>query len=808
MLRGAYFASGTQEGTPIDRLTAALSRSFGLNQRRAPSLRPEQGRSYFLGRLLTEVVFGEAMLVSARPGAARRRVVLRGAGFASIVVAVAALGGMLAISRSAAQRQIDAAAASLAAYEQAADGMTLSPVADADLPRLAPLLDQARALPYGEAADGAWWLGFGLSQDAKMRAGAAAVYRHGLGNALLPRLIWRLEAQMRGNLNQPDFLYEATRIYLMLGGAGPLDRSLVRAWMALDWRSAYPGAVSAPLRDALGRHLDGLLAGDLPPVALDDRLVAQARATFGRVPLAQRVYSLIRPSAAARALPPWNPGEVLGVAGAAVFVRASGKPLGDGVPGFYTPEGFHTVLLPALAPALKDALSESWVLGQHAAPDPGGAQTEALEHDVVALYEADYAQAWDAMLADLNVAPLRSLPQAAQDLYILASQQSPMRALLAAIAQELTLSAPGAPAARGPMEAAAAPATATDVARLQAVLGAPQEGPPPGHEVDARYQNLRDLVAGGPGAPIDQVLKPLSDLQQEMAKLAAAPVNGVLPQLPPGSDPALALRTVAQAQPQPLARWLTAIAASGATLRTGGAQQQVAASFNGSFGPASLCPAAVNGRFPFKPGATDETSLEDFGKLFAPGGLIDGFVNTQLRPYIDRSGRVWKPQPADGAAAPVSAADLAQFQQAAVIRDLFFAAGGTAPSIRFDITPVSLDAGATQVTLDLDGTPIVYAHGPSRATQIIWPGPGRMQNVHLVFDPPPPGGTGVLQGTGPWALFRMLARGRLQPGGSAERSTLTFQLGARQAVFALHAATARTPFAPDMLQDFRCPTVR
>ena len=54
---------------------------------------------------------------------------------------------------------------------------------------------------------------------------------------MLPRLIWRLEAQMRGRLNQPDFLYEATRVYLMLGSAGPLDRDLVHDWMMLDWQA-------------------------------------------------------------------------------------------------------------------------------------------------------------------------------------------------------------------------------------------------------------------------------------------------------------------------------------------------------------------------------------------------------------------------------------------------------------------------------------------------------------------------------------------------------------------------------------------
>ncbi|MBX9596911.1 MAG: type VI secretion system membrane subunit TssM, partial [Roseomonas sp.] len=61
-LRGIYFTSGTQEGTPIDRLTGALSRAFGLDPRRPAAIMGQKGRSYFLGRLLRDVVFNEARL--------------------------------------------------------------------------------------------------------------------------------------------------------------------------------------------------------------------------------------------------------------------------------------------------------------------------------------------------------------------------------------------------------------------------------------------------------------------------------------------------------------------------------------------------------------------------------------------------------------------------------------------------------------------------------------------------------------------------------------------------------------------------
>jgi type VI secretion system protein ImpL len=818
LLRGVYFTSGTQEGTPLDRLTGSLARAFGLDQRRLASLRPVQGRSYFLARLLREVIFNEAMLVSHRPGAARRRMLLRIGSFAAIALLAVLAGAAIWVVRDTGEREVAAAAQALDGYEQAARQVPLEPVADADLPRLLPLLDRARGLPFGvdhPGQGGGFW-SFGLSQDAKLAAAAGLVYRHALERALLPRLIWRLEAQMRGRLNQPDFLYEATRVYLMLGSAGPLDRGLVHDWMMLDWQASYAGAVAAPMRASLLRHLDALLAEPLPAVQLDGDLVGKARATFSRVSLAQRVYSRIRPSAAARNLPPWRPRDALGPAGAGVFVRLSGKSMDDGIPGFLTIDGFYRVLLPGLADAAKSVAAESWVLGARTEIDPAGPAMAALEHDVIALYEADYIHAWDAMLDDLNVVPLRSVSQAAQDLFILASPQSPIRDLLGSIARQVTLSVPPPDLAKADAgKAGAAPASAGSAPgvneRLQGLFGAPQPGQapalPPGHEVDEHFKPLRDLVGSGPGAPIDFVLKSLDDVRQQMAKLAQAPPGSPPPAQAPGDDPTPALRAEAQRQPPMVSRWLTTVAAGSTALRGGNARQQIVAAWGGTGGPGPLCQLAVTDRYPFVAGSSKEVPLDDFARLFAPGGLIDGFFNTQLRPYVDTSGRSWQMQPVEGVAAPVTPADLAQFQRAAAIRDLFFAGGGTTPSVRFDITPVNLDPASTQAVLDFDGTPVLSIHGPPRATQITWPGPTRMQTVRLVFQPPPASGGGALQEMGPWAMFRMFGHARMAQGDAPERYTLTFQVADRQAVFEIRAGSILNPFAAGVLQDFRCPKV-
>ena len=363
MLRGVYFASGTQEGTPIDRLTGAMARAFGIDHRHEAAAQPGQGRSYFLGRLLREVILGEAMLVREAPGAARRRLALRIAGFAAVLVATLAAGAAILAGQAASQQETAAAAAALAGYEHDAASVPLDPVADGDLRQVASLLDTAATLRHGPA-DPEWLAWLGLKQGAKLLAGERAVYRNGLAYALLPRLIWRLEAQMRGSLSRPGPLYDQTRIYLMLGGAGPMNKDQVRAWFVQDWQDSYPASEDAALRDDLARHLDALLAEPLPAISLDGSLVASARTVLARVPAADRVYATIRSSAAAQRLPDWRPLNVLGAAGAQIFRRNSGKPMTDGVSGLLTAAGFQSVLLPAVEATSRASAGESWGIGQ------------------------------------------------------------------------------------------------------------------------------------------------------------------------------------------------------------------------------------------------------------------------------------------------------------------------------------------------------------------------------------------------------------------------------------------------------------
>lgn len=801
-LRGCYFVSGTQFGTPIDRMVGAMARTFGINPARASSLRPERGRSYFLEHLIKSVILGEAMLVDRHPGVQRRRTMIQ--------VATWSLAGLLLVVGSAAllvswQRNTAAISrfdAAVAAWRTQVERTPLSPVAAADLHRVLPLLDDARALPFGsDSPDSSGW-GLGMNQDDTLRDAARLLYGQALERIMLPRLFWRAEQRMRETLNAPDRLYEHTRVYLMLGSRGPMDAAVVQDWAAADWeRHLYPGAANKPLRDALLKHLGVLLAGNLPQLKVDDGLVEDARAVFSNTPLAVRVYAVLR-MAESRAKP-WTPAEASGASTSRWFVRRSGVPLTQEVPGLFTPDGFWTSVLPGLHGAIARVTRERWVLDGgtgSALADPRA--LAGLEKEVIALYTREYIHRWDALLDDLDLITPATAQQAVADLLILSTPDSPIRRMLTAVTRNLSLAPPPPPAppAGGAIGQAVQAVRDTGIARFVA-----PDMEPPGKAVDQHFSELREFS----GAGLDSVLRTLDELR----RLLESQATGVPP--PTSGNPVATLQTMRI--PMPVKRWVGVIAAGGRSMGSDLQRRAVAAAYSGGGGgggappvagggapaapPGPLC-KAMERRYPLHADGAD-ASVEEFSRLFGPTGAMDQFFSSQLRPFVAIQGTTWRPQQYMGTEPPVSAADVAVFQRIDRIRSAYFTFGQT-PRVTFLVRPVSADAETRKATMDLGGLPITYqADQPQPPKMFEWPGPSGMTNTQVTFDPPPAAGSPVFA-TGPWALFRLFAKARRV--GTEEQFTLTFSQGNRQVSFEVQAGS-NNPFAPGLLSNFRCPAI-
>ncbi len=300
------------------------------------------------------------------------------------------------------------------------------------------------------------------------------------------------------------------------------------------------------------------------------------------------------------------------------------------------------------------------------------------------------------MLGDLNIVPLRYLSRRSQDLYILASPQSPMRDLLAVGRPPAHPVAPAAGARRRaragrhgkkpPRLRRQRKAAASDGRGCRPLLAAQSAAPPPeppGKAIDDRYRALRDFV-GKRARRADR-----SDAEADGRAAAAARQarrcagSGAAAAAPTGDDAILAACAPRRpARPQPVARWLEAMVGSGnagAHRRHGRAGRRKRSTPAAARPPcaARRSPAAIRS-LPAPPTTSRSTILPGCSRR---ADMLDGFFNTQLRPYVDVSGAAWKGQPVEGVAAPVSPADLAQFQRAAVIRDLFFGTGGNTPEL-------------------------------------------------------------------------------------------------------------------------------
>ncbi|MCP5132846.1 MAG: type VI secretion system membrane subunit TssM, partial [Gammaproteobacteria bacterium] len=295
LLRGVYFTSGTQEGTPIDRLMSSLASTFGLN-RQTLSTFSGKGRSYFITRLLRDVIFPEAEIAGANLRVERWRAwIQRGAYAAALLITITAAVLWLT---SYARNEMYVQAVEKQRLEVEKQITALSP--DQTDPAAAlSLLNAARAIPGGyddRNAGVPWLMGFGLYQGYKLGGEAILIYERLLIQAFLPRIVLLMENRLRQNVSDPGYLYNTLAVYLMMDDPERFNAKAIKDWMEQDWQSHLPRNFTREQREQLLAHLDALLA-QAPlesPIALDSVLIQNTRGLLNQVPLSQRIYERLK----------------------------------------------------------------------------------------------------------------------------------------------------------------------------------------------------------------------------------------------------------------------------------------------------------------------------------------------------------------------------------------------------------------------------------------------------------------------------------------------------------------------------------
>jgi len=837
-LRGFYFTSGTQQGTPIDQLIGALVKSFGAEEVAASSY-SGQGKSFFLYDLILKVIVGEAAWVSTDRAAVRRAMIIKAAAFSVIALLSAGISLAWAISYSRNRALIDET--TLADKKYLADAgpyATQTIIADRDLHNVLPLLQELRNMPAGYATHdeptplAAEW---GLSQRARLQSSSENAYRVGLERLFRPRLIYRLEEQLDGKISDPGTLYEALKVYLMLGGLHPADRDLIKSWMRRDWaENLYPGAPNANGRKLLEDHLDAMLKLETgsPLFELNGRLIDDSQKALARLSVAQRAYELLKSEARTSNAGDWVVAKKGGPDVTRVF-EAAGDPNLESVrvPEFFTYYGFQRDFIDRLADIADRVKRDRWVLGEVGDQPALSEQYSSLPDDLLALYTRDFITTWQTELNKLRLRKLTADKPQYLALSAISAPTSPLIQLIESINAETMVTREQATAAKPAASGGSATLSATLPGAATAAVAPPAamlfktRDRPPGAEIEAAFRPYRVLVEGSSAhRPIDDMVATLNEITQGLI-LAATTPSQVQRAIVSLQDSESKLRNSAERFPKPFSDMLLGLASD--------LERSVAVSSAGQLQVAlrdqvtPVCQQTISNRYPFVRGSSSDVPLADFAKLFGTGGVMDTFFRQFLDAYTDRSRPQWRWRQNSELSSTLSPDTLDAFQRAAEIRDAFFQTGGNIPFVQLAVTPgpvagasARLEIGGNSIaspTIDTgasaaSSTAPAHAPAPSAAAAVQsapagpvlvqWPGASLRAAISVATTTSAP--PSVLERTGPWALFRLAEAGGLSVhGGGASAS---FAVGGYVLHYDFSSGATQNPLNLAALRSFRCPS--
>ena len=796
LLRGVYFTSGTQDGTPIDRLLAGIGRRFGV----APDvIAPASGagKAYFVERLLKDVLISESGLAGINRRLEARKAAAQLGAYAAIA-AIAVLGVLLwTISYNRNRGYLEQAAADVDALRKLPPAPPTAP-----LDNLRPRLDALSALVasaerYRETTP--LTMRWGLYQGRAIGNAARDAYVRELDGTLLPRVAARIQSRLIEYSRSPEDLYVYLKAYLMLGDPSHLDKEHLKQMAELEWTN--PRVASPETGRAMSAHFQQLLnySDTLRPLALDQRLIAQVRSSIQQASIPQIIYGGLKRAYAddSRKV---NLVAEAGVGSDRVFKRRSGVNITEQLPAFYSKDVFEEVTTKRRAEMLKDLTEDRWVWGEGAT---AALDVPRITVEVTTLYEQDYLRAWDALLDDLEAVSFPTIPETVAALRLLTASTSPLRGLVRMVNTHTNLVAAPAASSSGVIDKAREKITRGigGVMRpIQEAIGVPTTAP--GAIVTAHFQPIHQLQVGEIGKqPIDAILAVIGEIEKQLGTIGPD-LGGADSVKAISSETLRGLRRSLEQQAEPLpahiAKLITDIGRISGQVVVQEGTSIIERQYAQEVLPA--CREAIANRYPFAMESKVDVPLADFARIFGSEGVFQRFFAKYLAEQVDTTGRAWTTR--DGSAS-LTRAMLDQFAAAESIRDMFFPGGAPRPTVSFSVTISNVDASSSRFILQIDNRLAEGRPGRPLQTPMQWPGepPGAaVATFEGQFIPD----KAVIE-AGPWAWLRVIDRNSVPPPDPLGRVTLAIRNPYHHAQVVVEAASGRAnPFGSLDWRQFSC----
>lgn len=833
-LRGVYFTSAQQRGSEIvvERSTVAQRLLSTQDHAPASSVRVEGNQGFFLHDLLTRVVFPEAHLVSPNLRWEYRYRLLRLIGHTLALLLFVWLALGLRASFGHNSDYLDGVGRKVRALTARVTQLYKEPKQQA----VPDTLTEARYLQTFPGLDllnpDSTWR-YGLYTPADIATESRHTYDALEDNLLLPQIVHRVEDVMSGAIanKDPKTAYDALRVYLMLYDKAKFNASDVKAWVLDDWAKTDSAAAFGG-RASMIDHVQQLFSGERvvqSPLIRNDALVQQARAFLDGSNATDRLYQRAKAAMLKEAPDEFTLLRAVGPQAGTVFTRASDAPLSRGVSGLFTFDGYRNLFdkrLPEFVQIARD--DDAWVMGRSylaGLPDSAQKKTaeivsnatgadDALTDAVRREYLMEYAQQWDAFLDDIRTVSGTSLAFNLKVLRSFAAPDSPLVRLARAAVHETTLTQPMAASDGSLLQRAADQINQ----KADKALGIRASERVERELVDNHFAALREVVTGSvdahsdtqPAATqadktgLDGVTNLLNDYYTALTVADNALSNN---SMPPASDVVAKLKMTADTMPAPFRAVLLQLAADGSREVNQGIGQLLSRQMQAVVG--DTCRLIVEGNYPFSPDSKRDVGIDDFTRVFAQGGLIDDFFTKTLAPFVDTAAKPWRYRTLPGATEPMQGPDLEPFEHAKAIRDVFFNdPGHKQMTWKADIRIPELDPTIMSLSLDIDGQTTLYQHGPIAPFTVTWPGPRGGVHTEITASPRIRPDTSTIATDGPWALMRLLQKGRVVETATPGRTRVAFSFDGRQAALDVASAgSVANPLTSDVLKTFRCPSM-
>ncbi|GGQ19317.1 type VI secretion system membrane subunit TssM [Shewanella litoralis] len=802
LLRGVYLTSATQEGTPIDHLSNHLS--SGIKSKAKTSATNKQ-RSYFIKRLLEDVIFPEKNLASTNRKHTNKNQLLR-----KVSVGVAASVTLLTSyfwwqSYDWNRQLIDDTYQGITAYKTITNGGLN---AKSDVITLTKGLTLIRDLPVGfgtDKPDDAHTLG--LYQGDKLKQPATAAYHRALETHLMPFLQSILSEEMDANSEHLNYLYETLKTYLMLYFPEHYDKSDVQVWFSAYIDRNLEGDVNNEVRDELNKHIDTLLSLGIRGAKYDSSTVDFARANLTMLPLVERAYQRLKNDFSNGSIPDFKLVDILSLDSLDGLMFVSGRQFNQGIPGLYTFNGFHGIFSIEKNKIIKNLTADSWVYGDDLATLDEQAKT-MLAQELEKRYIRDYIFYWEDFLSDIAIKPYATREEAERVTAALASPDQPIKTIITAAQKNVNLTK--VPVSSNNLKVATEVAgNITDVAfrskkaqlnRLLPDTSIQSDAAElPGKDVEYAFAELLKVDI----ADVDEIQTTLRALNRNYNKLAMQSDGqaNVVNQATEESFAQLgqSLSEQLMSLPHPIKNWLGEVAYKTRSFAKSNQSQR----FNGIWRSqvVSEFNSAIAGRYPFDRKSKSNVRLKDFGKFFGYGGTLDKFWDQYLAAHVDTSKKPWRFKNNIGIRTDI----LEMYQRADIIKEAFFEPGSNQPKVHFSLEPESLDSTVSMILFEIDGQQLKYRHGPPRKELFSWPGPGANNETRIAFSFHNGGRSINKKYEGEWSFFKLLDELSKKRPQTKKDGKLVINLKGYNAELKLTANSVNNPFWMANMEKFRCP---